>query len=337
MANKIIEENIEERNYTQEIFDLIRKTRNSKLLAQTLTNYHDNDIADALTYLSPEERKRLYKAIGIEATSRIFAYLDEDVDKYFAELENESAADILEEMDADDAIDILEGLDQKKADEIISLIEPESKSDIELLKSYKDNQFGSLMTTNYITLEHGIGIKASIEQLIEEAEENDNIETLYIEKDGQFYGALTLRDLLITKKDEDLEDKIILSYPFVYDKEEVTEAAIDTLADYSEDSIPVLSKETGKIVGVITSADIVELINEDEEEAKERAVTKEKEEKKLNIYQTIAFCLLLLLALNTIFKVLPSYLYLELFIVIVAVALQLFGHMNEQKRRKEGV
>ncbi|MBQ6126473.1 MAG: magnesium transporter, partial [Erysipelotrichaceae bacterium] len=310
MANKIIEENIEERNYTQEIFDLIRKTRNSKLLAQTLTNYHDNDIADALTYLSPEERKRLYKAIGIEATSRIFAYLDEDVDKYFAELENESAADILEEMDADDAIDILEGLDQKKADEIISLIEPESKSDIELLKSYKDNQFGSLMTTNYITLEHGIGIKASIEQLIEEAEENDNIETLYIEKDGQFYGALTLRDLLITKKDEDLEDKIILSYPFVYDKEEVTEAAIDTLADYSEDSIPVLSKETGKIVGVITSADIVELINEDEEEAKEEVVKKEKEEKKLNVYQTLAFCLLLLLALNTIFKVLPSYSYL---------------------------
>lgn len=235
-------------------------------------------------------------------------------------------------MDADDAIDILEGLDQKKADEIISLIEPESKSDIELLKSYKDNQFGSLMTTNYITLEHGIGIKASIEQLIEEAEENDNIETLYIEKDGQFYGALTLRDLLITKKDEDLEDKIILSYPFVYDKEEVTEAAIDTLADYSEDSIPVLSKETGKIVGVITSADIVELINEDEEETKEEAVKKEKEEKKLNVYQTLAFCLLLLLALNTIFKVLPSYSYLELFIVIAAVTLQFLGHMNEHKQ-----
>ena len=71
MENKYLEENIEERNYTQEIFDLIRKTKNSKLLAQTLTNYHDNDIADALTYLSPDERKRLYKAIGIEATSRM--------------------------------------------------------------------------------------------------------------------------------------------------------------------------------------------------------------------------------------------------------------------------
>jgi len=323
MENKIMEENIEERNYTQEIFDLIRKTKNSKLLAQTLTNYHDNDIADALTYLSPDERKRLYKAIGVEATSRIFAYLDEDVDKYFAELENESAADILEEMDADDAIDILEELDEKKAKEIISLIEPESKSDIQLLQSYEDDEFGSLMTTNFITLEYGIGIKKSIEQLIEKAEENDNIETLYIVKDSGFYGALTLRDLLITKKDEDLDDKIITSYPFVYDREKITDAAIDTLADYSEDSIPVLNKENNQIVGVITSADIVELFNEEEEE--EAVVKEEKKEKKTNWFEPLAFILLLLVAANSVLGIVPFFPYVEAVIVILAVILEVYG------------
>lgn len=323
MENKIIEGNIEERNYTQEIFDLIHKTKNSKLLAQTLTNYHDNDIADVLTYLSPEERKRLYKAIGIEATSRIFAYLDDDVDKYFAELENEKAADILEEMDADDAIDILEGLDKKKADEIISLIEPESKSDIQLIKSYKENEFGSLMTTNFITLEYGIGIKKSIEQLIEEAEENDNIETLYIVKDGKFYGALTLRDLLITKKDKDLDEKIITSYPFVYDREEITDAAIDTLADYSEDSIPVLNKDNSSIVGVITSADIVELINDEEEELEEK---KEIINKRYNWYEPLAFALLLLLAINTILGIVPAHVLLQAAVIMVAIALEAYSH-----------
>ena len=329
MEERIVEENIEERNYTQEIFDLIRKTKNSKLLAQTLTNYHDNDIADALTYLSPDERKRLYKAIGVEATSRIFAYLDEDVDKYFAELENEKAADILEEMDADDAIDILEGLDKKKADEIINLIEPESKSDIQLIKSYKDNEFGSLMTTNYITLEYGIGIKKSINQLIEQAEENDNIETLYIVKDGKFYGALTLRDLLITKKDEDLDEKIILSYPFVYDREEITDAAIDTLADYSEDSIPVLTKDTNQIVGVITAGDIVELINEEEEEIK--AKEEAKEEKRVDYLGLVAFALILLVALNKIFNIVPSVTYVEIGLVILAVALEAYNYLVVKK------
>ena len=327
MEEKIVEENIEERNYTQEIFDLIRKTKNSKLLAQTLTNYHDNDIADALTYLSPEERKRLYKAIGVEATSRIFAYLDEDVDKYFAELENENAADILEEMDADDAIDILEGLDKKKADEIIDLIEPEQKNDIQLIKSYKDNEFGSLMTTNYITLEHGIGIKNSINQLIEEAEENDNIETLYIVKDGKFYGALTLRDLLITKKDEDLEAKIILSYPFVYDREEITDAAIDTLADYSEDSIPVLNKDN-EIMGVITAGDIVEFIHEDEEE---EIIEKKQEGRKVNYLGLAAFILILLVAVNRVFNIVPMTTYVEVGLIIIAIVLEAYDHLKLNK------
>ena len=327
MENRILEENIEERNYTQEIFDLIRKSKNSKLLAQTLTNYHDNDIADALTYLSPEERKRLYKAIGTEATSRIFAYLDEDVDKYFAELENEKAADILEEMDADDAIDILEGLDKKKADEIINLIEPEQKSDIQLIKSYKDNEFGSLMTTNFITIRHGLSIKKSIDHLIEEAKENDNIETIYIVNDkDEFYGALTLRDLLITKKDEDLEEKIILSYPFVYDKEEITDAAIDTLADYSEDSIPVLNKETNEIIGIITSADIVELINNDEEET---AAPVEKEKKKVSYLEPAAFILILLVALNRIIGIVPSYFYVEIILIVVAVLLEGYSYLSK--------
>ena len=329
MENKILEENIEERNYTQEIFDLIRKTKNSKLLAQTLTNYHDNDIADALTYLSPDERKRLYKAIGVEATSAIFAYLDEDVDKYFAELESETAADILEEMDADDAIDILEGLDEKKAEQIINLIEPESKSDIQLLKSYKENEFGSLMTTNYITLEYGLGVKESINKLIEQAEENDNIETLYITKDNKFYGALTLRDLLITKKDEDLDDKIITSYPFVYDKEEITENAIDTLADYSEDSIPVLSKDTNNIVGVITAADIVEFINEDEEENVVEPITETN--KNLSYYGLIGFVLILVVLLNRLFNIIPSYVYIEVIIIIVAIGFEVLNYMQTKK------
>ena len=37
--------------------------------------------------------------------------------------------------------------------------------------------------------------------IIEQAEENDNIETIYLTKNKQFYGALTLRDLLIAKKE----------------------------------------------------------------------------------------------------------------------------------------
>ena len=151
--------------------------------------------------------------------------------------------------------------------------------------------------------------------------------------DGKFYGALTLRDLLITKKDEDLDEKIILSYPFVYDKEKITDAAIDTLADYSEDSIPVLDKETNEILGVITSADIVELINEEEEELQEEEKQKVSEaEKGFDTLEVIAAVLLLLVAVNRLFGVLPSTSYIEALLILAALALAVCSRLKLRKQ-----
>ena len=110
----------------------------------------------------------------------------------------------------------------------------------------------------------------------------------------------------------------------------ITDAAVDRLADYSEDSIPVLSKENNAILGVITSADIVELINEEEEEEKkevEKAGTK-----KVNYYQIIAFVLLLLVALNSIFGLVPSVTYVEIALVIIAIFLQVYGNSSLSKQ-----
>ncbi len=323
---KELEENIEERNYTQEIFDIIRKTKNKKLLNQLLSNYHDNDIADTLVYLTPAERQNLYQAIGVEATSDIFAYLGEDVEPYIAELETVQAAQILEEMDTDDAIDILEELDENKAKEIMAHIDQETREDIRLIQSYSDDQFGSLMTTNYITIKYGISRKDAMNELMEQAQENDNIETLYVVKDNdEFYGALTLRDLLITKNNESLDDKIILSYPFVYDKEEITEEAIDTLMDYSEDSIPVIEKETNRILGVLTSQDLVELVDTqaEEDEAENEIVMKKSFNSR--IFMLVGFVLLMLLSLNKSLNVLPQNSALEWALMASAAILEAYG------------
>ena len=185
MTERNTEEIMDERYYAQEIFDLVRKTPDKKKLANALSYYHDNDIASALSYLTPKERKHLYDSIGIENTSRVFAYLDEDVDKYFA--------DIIEEMDADDAVDILEGLTDSKAKEIIGLMEPEAKEDIELINSYADNQFGSLMTTNFIAVKTGLTLKETMSSLVEQAKENDNIGTIYlINENNTLHGAIDL-------------------------------------------------------------------------------------------------------------------------------------------------
>ncbi len=90
------------KNNTEQIVSLIRSSLSVHEKRIQLNDYHDNDIADVFDVLTAEERKSLYSILGLDRTSEIFAYLEEDVGKYLEELDNERAADIIESMDSED-------------------------------------------------------------------------------------------------------------------------------------------------------------------------------------------------------------------------------------------
>lgn len=250
-----------EPDYVKELIRLIRSGTVGDALAAKLDNYHDNDISNVLDELTAGERKILYHTLGDERVSEIFAYLD-DPGKYLGELELERAADIIENMDADDAVDVLEEIDEETRKQLIELIDEESKEDIKLICSYEEDEIGSKMTTNFIEIGKSLTIKQAMRSLIAQAEENDNISTLFVEDDdGTFYGAIDLKDLIVARNYMDLESLITHSFPYVRDHETISDC-IERLKDYAEDSIPVLN-ERSELIGVITAQDIVEVVDDE--------------------------------------------------------------------------
>lgn len=276
---KEVEENFPEKpDYATEIAEIIRSGAAAAEIRDKLSDYHENDIADVLDLLTEEERKKLYGILGDETTSDVFAYLEEDVATYLEELDNEHAADIIESMDADDAIDVLEELKDEQREELIELLDDEAKQDIHLIQSFDEDEIGSRMTTNFIVIRKGLTVRQAMKELVEQAAENDNISTLYvIDTDETFYGAISLNDLIIARDYVDLETLISTSYPYVYANEQITEC-IEVLKDYSEDSIPVLDQDK-KLLGIITSQDIVEVVDEEmsEDYAKLAGLTEEED------------------------------------------------------------
>ena len=251
----------EKRDFEEELLDIACQNLSLYQLGEKLSDYHENDIASIIPKLSKEVRTRFYKALGVERVSDVFTYLD-DVEDYIEELDSEKAADIIESMDADDAIDVLEELEEDKKEEIINLMEKESVADIQLIDSYEEEEIGSRMTTNYISFPKHFSIKQAMRTVIREAEENDNITTLYaINEDGTFYGAIQLKDLIRARESTPLENIITTSYPYVYAKETLSNC-LEQLKEYSEDSIPVLNKNN-VLIGAITSSDIVEAVDEE--------------------------------------------------------------------------
>ena len=213
-----------------------------------------------------------------ELKSQLVEMNEVDIASFIEELDSELAADILENMEADDAVDILDELEDEKSEELIQLMDKEAKKDIDLIQSYDDDEIGSKMTTNYVTLTLNLTIKQAMKRVVEQAADNDNISTLYVlDSENKFYGAIDLTDLIVAREYVVLETLVTTSYPFVYDHETVDDC-IEDLKDYSEDSIPVLDRDQ-HILGVITSQDLLEVVDEEmgEDYAKLAALTSEED------------------------------------------------------------
>lgn len=60
--------------------------------------------------------------------------------------------------------------------------------------------------------------------MIVQAGENDNISTLYIvDENNKFSGAIDLKDLIIARENDDLDDLISYSYPYLLDCEKISD------------------------------------------------------------------------------------------------------------------
>ena len=274
-----IELSLPERDYGEQILSIIRSNCSDSEIKAQLEEYHENDIASVFEELTAEERDHLLDILGSELMSDVVPFL-EDAGEYLSELDADEAADIIEQMDADDALEALDDLDEQTRSEILELIEDEEiKEDIELLESYEDDEFGSRMSTNFIAVKRNLTIKQAMKALVTEAAENDNIYTLFVtEEDGSFYGVIDLKDLIVARSNVELESLIYTNFPFVYDKDIISEN-IEHLRGYSENMIPVLSSANNTLLGVITSNDIVELVDEEisDDYAKLAAMTSEQE------------------------------------------------------------
>lgn len=244
----------------QEILSVLSDKMDSTERKEALDRYHPSDIADALQELDAQARRKTYALFDTDWLSEIFTYLD-NVSVYLAELSPEQAVVLLKSMDADDAVDVLEDIeDEEYRSQLMKLLDEETSADIRLIASFPEGTVGHMMTTNFITVSESLGVKEAMREVIRQAPENDNINTIYVlDERGRYAGAITLKDLIIAREYTPLDEIVKESYPSVLASDEVSDI-IELLKDYSEDSIPVLDA-AGKIVGIITSDDIVEAVD----------------------------------------------------------------------------
>ncbi len=227
------------------------------------------DLAAIWQHFDSNERKVLFPLIEEDRQAEFFELLSiEDKKVFLRNQPSKKAKKILNEMSPDVRVDMFSKLSPEQAQELFALMERNEVEDVKKLLEYPPETAGGRMTTEYTVLHSDMRAREALLQLQESlvSKEVKNVYALYcVDRIGRVTGGLSLQSLVASSPEEKIE-KLIHSVDNIkvrldQDQEEVAQM----FSHYDLLSAPVVDF-AGRLVGVITVDDIVDVIRQEADE-----------------------------------------------------------------------
>ena len=228
------------------------------------------DQADLMEELeTPDQVALLLRLHPMDSADVLEEMEDEDAAELAELLPSEQLADILDEMESDEAADVLGDLSQKKVTE--TLHEMEEPDDVIPLLRYPDDTAGGLMTPAVISLHQNWTAEQALAELRRVGPQSESTYYLFVvDEADRLLGVIGLRDLVTTPIDMLISERMktdVVSVPVFTDQEECAR----TLSHHGYMALPVVD-EIGRLLGVITADDLIEVAEDEATEDMYRMV-----------------------------------------------------------------
>lgn len=231
------------------------------LLRQAVENMNIVDIGEAFEDLNREQCIQVFRLLPKGVAANVFAYIEPDKQQILVEgLTDNEIGGIMEGLFSDDAADFIEEMPANVVNRVLKNTPEEKRDIINQLLQYPDDSVGSIMTTEYLALWEDHNVMEALETI--RRERRKVLHTCYIvRRDKLLVGSVPLKRLLLAKEHErlgDLASKPAISAKTLDDQED----AAKLFMKYGLLSLPVTDKE-GRLVGIITVDDAVEIVEEE--------------------------------------------------------------------------
>ena len=242
------------------------KNKDTDFLDKSLKELLPADSADIIENLSPENRSKLIELEGFNIEPEIFIELNESIQtEIFLLLSIESIASLLKKLESDDALKILENLDKSKKETVLNKLPPKDRFLLEEGLSYPEDTAARIMQREFAAIPSNWSVGQTIDYLRENKDLPDEfLEIFIVDSDFKPIGTVpsskVLRTARETKMDSIMREMQVL-IPVNMDQEEVGH----TFENYNLTSAGVVDKNN-KLVGMITSDDILTVVKEEAEE-----------------------------------------------------------------------
>jgi magnesium transporter len=219
-----------------------------------------------LERISTDEIQILVSQYGNEFDPEILPYLDEEVREDVVEmLDPDVLAASLPELDSDDVVTIAEELEPEELDDALAALPARDRVLVEQSLSYPEDSAGRLMQREMVVVPPFWTVGQTIDYLRStELDNNDFYLIMVTDTAGHPVGEVRLNKLLCAprpRRISEIMDTDIRSLPVTMDQEEVALL----FRRYGMVTTGVVDSE-GRLAGIITLDDIIDVIDEEAEE-----------------------------------------------------------------------
>lgn len=238
----------------------------SEDVALVVEPLHHSEVGDVLEQLDAEERLALVRALGDRFDFSALTEVDESIRLDIMEaLPNADIARGVAELDNDDAVYLLEDLEQEDRDEILSALPTFERLALKRSLDFPEESAGRRMQTDFIAIPPFWTVGQVIDYLRAEKDLPDEFYQLYVvDASYKVLGTLPLDKFLRTPRAIKIDAIMNTSFVLVNADEDQEEAA-RSFERYDLVEVGVVD-ESGRLVGVLTIDDMVDVIHEEADE-----------------------------------------------------------------------
>ena len=227
---------------------------------------HPADAADIIENLNENDREKLIKLNSFKIDPEVFIELNESIQSEIIKyLSSETIISILKNLESDNAIKILENLDEKNKNIVLNSLPPKDRFALQESLSYPEDTAARLMQREFTAIPSNWSVGQTIDYLRENKDlPEEFLEIFIVDNEFKPIGTVPSSKVLRTSRDAKMQSIMLetqLSIPVDMDQEEVGHL----FENYNLNSACVVDK-SNKLVGMITSDDVLTVLKEEAEE-----------------------------------------------------------------------
>ena len=223
------------------------------------------DIAAVFTGLNPEQLPLLFRLLPKELAAESFVEMEsEEQEALIRGISDKELKQVMDELYVDDAVDIVEEMPANVVQRILAQSDPQMRKEINEILQYPENSAGSVMTTEYVSLNPNMTVGDAILRIRRTGVDKETIYTCYVLKNRLLIGTVTVKSLLLAPNDmqtiESLMDtgSNLITVTTHTDQEEVARM----MSKYNLLAIPVVDGDN-RMVGIITFDDAMDVMEDE--------------------------------------------------------------------------